>query len=670
MESYRLIKYAKGVTYFFLPYFKRLVPKAGNSGGKIKKRYADIISAFDIETTKMYRYPDGYFSFMYIWQLCIGDIVIVGRTWNDFLDFIDELEKLLHGLVLVVWVHNLSYEFQFLKGIYRFRNDEVFAVKSRRVLKADMKGCIEFRCSYLHSNLSLDEYLKQRKVDHLKRSGEDFNYSKIRYPNTLLSKDELEYAVYDVIGLCEAIKIDLDAYGDDLYTIPLTSTGYVRRKAKHSLKHSRVYIKTLFPDLELWPMLRFAFRGGDSHANRFYVGRIIDHVYSEDRSSSYPDVMVNDKFPMRPFEKISKEVTEEEINHIIDKRGKPLLMKMQAINLKLQDEIWGNPYLPLHKSLKIREYINDNGRILEASYCSYIITDIDWKIIREQYKFEDVFFSDVHISSYGYLPKDFRELIISLYQDKTSLKGIPEKELQYMKSKEEINSAYGMMVQNMLKPELIFDGVDFYEKESTLEEMVNFANKKMFMPYQWGVWVTAWARYWLYQGIKIAGYQHVYNDTDSVKHIGEVDFSKLNDFFRERSIKSGAYAKDSKGNVHYMGVYESDGTYSQFKTLGSKKYAYIEDEKLKVTISGVSKKKGGEELQEKGGLAALKEGFIFRKGGGTDIKYNDGFMGILSYPGGYAPITSNAVIIDSTYEIGLTGEYKELLEYCKERGIM
>lgn len=670
MESYRLIRYQKRISYFFLPQFKRLKPKIGNPGGKTKKKYADLISAFDIETTKLYRYPDGYLSFMYVWQWCIDDIVIVGRTWNEFLDFVSELSGLLKNLTLVVWVHNLSYEFQFLKGIYNLKNEDVFAVKSRRPLKVDMKN-IEFRCSYLHSNLSLDMYLKKRNVKHLKKSGLDFNYAKIRYPNTSLTKDEIEYITHDVVGLCEAIKIDLDSYGDDLYTIPLTSTGYVRRKSKECLKSSSVYIKSLMPDIDLWPKLRSAFRGGDSHANRFYVGRIIDNVYSHDRSSSYPDVMVNDKFPMKPFERIDKRVlTEKEINYLVDVREKPLLMKMTATKVSLQDEIYGNPYLPLHKSLKIRNYINDNGRILEASYLSYIITDIDWKIIREQYKFDEIFFSDVYISSYGFLPKAFRNLIIALYRDKTELKGIDGKELLYAKSKEEINSVYGMTVQNMLRPQLLFDGIDFYNDDSTLEDMVNFANKKMFMPYQWGVWVTAWARYWLYQGIKTVGYQHVYNDTDSVKHIGEVDFSKLNDFFRERSIKSGAYAKDSKGNVHYMGVYEPDGRYSQFKTLGSKKYAYIEDEKLKVTISGVSKKKGGEELQEKGGLAALKEGFIFRKGGGTDIKYNDGFMGLLSYPGGYVPITSNAVIIDSTYEIGLTGEYKELLEYCKERGIM
>lgn len=50
------------------------------------------------------------------------------------------------------------------------------------------------------------------------------------------------------------------------------------------------------PTLHVFELLREAFRGGDTHANRFYVGKILDNVGSYDRESSYPYELVNKNF--------------------------------------------------------------------------------------------------------------------------------------------------------------------------------------------------------------------------------------------------------------------------------------------------------------------------------------------------------------------------------------
>ena len=63
----------------------------------------------------------------------------------------------------------------------------------------------EFRCSYLHSNMSLEVFLEKMGVEDLKQSGEEFDYSKIRYPWTPLSDQEMKYIVNDVKGLVEAL---------------------------------------------------------------------------------------------------------------------------------------------------------------------------------------------------------------------------------------------------------------------------------------------------------------------------------------------------------------------------------------------------------------------------------------------------------------------------------
>lgn len=88
--------------------------------------------------------------------------------------------------------------------------------------------------------MSLDVYLKKFNVLHRKKSGEKFNYNKIRTPSTPLPDDDLEYIYNDVIGLCEAIYTEMKNDGDTLYTIPLTSTGYVRRDIKKALKMKKL----------------------------------------------------------------------------------------------------------------------------------------------------------------------------------------------------------------------------------------------------------------------------------------------------------------------------------------------------------------------------------------------------------------------------------------------
>lgn len=155
-----------------IPEVKR---KKGNQRTKKRRKYKDLVTAFDIETTRL---ADIENSIMYVWQWQFGNAyTVVGRTWDEFTQFQKKLHNILDDTFLVVFVHNLSYEFQFLRGIYPFEPEEVFAVRSRKVLKCDMYNCFEFRCSYLHSNMNLDTYTKKMGVQHKKLTG-TFDYDK------------------------------------------------------------------------------------------------------------------------------------------------------------------------------------------------------------------------------------------------------------------------------------------------------------------------------------------------------------------------------------------------------------------------------------------------------------------------------------------------------------
>ena len=156
-----------------------------------RSKYRNVICAFDIETTRL----DDDNSIMYIWMFAIGKHdVYIGRTWQEFEDFIHRIEsQIKSGEKLVTLTHNLSYEFFYLRTIYNFSPDEVFALKSRKIAKCTMfDGKIEFRCTYIHSNMSLAEYTKKMNVEHQKLSGDDFDYSVKRYPDTPLTEDEIK----------------------------------------------------------------------------------------------------------------------------------------------------------------------------------------------------------------------------------------------------------------------------------------------------------------------------------------------------------------------------------------------------------------------------------------------------------------------------------------------
>lgn len=649
-----------------IPLVKR---KAGNQRTRKRIQYKDLITAFDIETTRL---EDIEQSIMYVWQWQFGDeYTVVGRTWEQFEEFQRKLKAVLEDSVLVVFVHNLSYEFQFLRGIYQFNQDEVFAIKSRKVLKCNMWDSFEFRCSYIHSNMNLDTYTKKMGVKHKKLTG-TFDYEKIRYPWTELSDEELAYCVHDVQGLVEAIEIEMEHDGDNLYTFPLTSTGYVRRDAKKAMSQVNYrFVKEQLPDYEIYKMLREAFRGGNTHANRYYTNYTLHNVHSADRSSSYPDVMCNCKFPISEFYRLG-DIGYDEVVKMIGKRQKACLMRVAITGLHLTRIDWGCPYLSLSKCRHIENALEDNGRILSADYLETTVTDIDLKIILQEYSFTDIKFYDVATARYGYLPEQLIKTICQYYHYKTELKNVPGKELLYMKSKNKLNSLYGMCAQDPVKQSILFIDNDFKEQNENEAELLLAYNKKAFLAYQWGVWVTAWARYRLEEGIQLAhgdvndnnAPQFVYCDTDSVKYLGEIDLSKFNTERIKDSKRSGAYATDPQGITHYMGVYEKEHDMCEFRTMGAKKYVYREtpDDKLVCTIAGVSKSLGGKELEEHGGITAFHEGFTFEKAGGLEAVYNDN-PGITEteIDGRRISITANVSLRPSTYTLGLTADYKRLL---------
>lgn len=637
-----------------------------------KTLFRNCMCAFDIETTYL---DDVEQSIMYIWQFAVMDLrngniwYCFGRTWEQFTKLLDSFYH--EGITVLVWVHNLSYEFQFMRHWLPFQKDKIFALKSRKVVRADIDG-VQFRCSYIQTNKSLDAFTRDMGVVHQKLSGVEFDYSKKRYPWTEMTTEELQYCCNDVVGLLESMQVRMRMENDTLYSLPLTSTGYVRRLAKEAMqKFNHNQLQAMMCDVDVYKLLRLEFRGGDTHANRYHVNKILENVASYDRASSYPDVMLNYRFPMSTF--TPRMITDiGELEKKCQIRDCCFIAVFTITNLQQRDIYYGAPYLSLDKAVEISGQVVDNGRILSANKAVYVFNDIDWKIVKSEYVGE-VEISQVYIAKYGYLPQAFRDLVIDLFHKKTSLKNVDGQELNYMRSKELINSLYGMCAQNPVKPDVIY--MDEPDQAFTLEDIVDIGeklekyNKKAFLLYAWGCWVTAWARLKLKEMINIVGDNFVYCDTDSVKFLVRDDYKRIvarieeyNQGLKELSISNKGYADDKKGITHYLGVYEYEETYKQFKTLGAKKYAYTrQDGTFKITIAGVPKKAGAREM---GTIENFNVGFVFRNSGKLESVYNDSDYGTYYTDDSSEhriEIRSNVVLRESTYEIGLSLEYMYLL---------
>ena len=652
-----------------LPAAKRRQGNPGRANGPV---YKDLITAFDIETTRIREIEQ---SVMYIWQWAFGpETVVVGRTWDEFKAFQERLQEALGKQRLVVYVHNLSYEFAFLRGIFDFKPADVFCMDRRKILKCKI-GKLEFRCSYLHANMNLDAFMKKMGLPVGKI--QDFDYNVQRYPWTELNDHDLAYCVQDVAGLVRALSIEMEHDHDSLYTIPLTSTGYVRRDAKRAMRSIHPsYVKDQLPDFQLYQLLHDAFRGGNCHASRFYSGMILHGVKSADRSSAYPDNQCNDLYPVGRFFH-SGEISNKELLDLLNRRRKAVVMRVQIWgDVRLRDPEWPCPYLSISKCQKLINYKADNGRVLSCDFLETAITDVDLTIILDEYRFDHILVIDSYHAKYGPLPPPLIKTTESYYRAKTELKGVAGQELYYTKSKNKLNSIYGMMAQDPGKLDVTYTGIDLlFTSLRTPEEAFEKNIDRAFLPYQWGVWVTAWSRFRLEEGIRLAhnakgvhgGF--VYCDTDSVKYIGDVDWTEFNKARITASTESGAYATDPKGVTHYMGVFEDEGEYDRFITWGAKKYAVEKDGKIYVTVSGVNKNPdrldrpdGGRELARRGGLDVFKPGFKFVEAGGTESVYND-FPEISEYEidGHKIPITANVVIRESEYTVGIGNDYASLL---------
>lgn len=634
---------------------------------KKNKSYSCFIT-FDIETSKYKKNEEEYESFMYIWQICINGVdVIFGRTWEEFIYTLKKIKSRCKKKV-VIYVHNLAYEFQFFKTFFEF--DDIFAIDEHVVLKCSNDD-FEFRCSYKLSNMSLAKFIENTPNHYFIKAIGDLDYSLLRLPTDDLKPIEYGYCFNDVMGLYHSIKHLLEE--DTLDTIPLTSTGYVRRECRKACRNTsdRNRFKKSILDLDTYIMCKDAFRGGNTASNRYHTNLIINNVKSYDISSSYPYVMMTKEFPIGKFMNASINSVDE-LEYYNSKYC--TLGEYIFINIRLKKNTEPIPYISHSKCSKIdKDCLCYNGRVMESKFLQTTITNVDFKIIDKMYEYDELYVKKFKFSRKKKLSVNLRNVILKYFTDKTALKGIVEEYYFYMKQKNKLNSIYGMFVSSIIRDIYDYDIKEnrIIKKELNEDEKICELNKynksrNSFLNYQCGVWVTAYARERLQKLIDIIGIDVIYVDTDSVKFIGEYEeeIAKLNKEVYEiaKTVDVPFYAKDKDGINVYMGIWDKEKPYDRFITLGAKKYAYEQNGELGVTVSGLNKTNAPIELKEKGGLEYFKNKTVFHNSGRVSVEYHNENIHKLKI--GDVEITNGSYVnmFNVTYTLGITNTMLNIID--------
>lgn len=581
-----------------------------------KGEISNIACVFDIEVSSFYNQNKEKQCCMYAWVFGLNGKCIRGRTWDEFYDVLHILQHtydLSSKKRLVCYVHNLSYEYQFLRKQYGWEN--VFSLDQREPIYAICTKGIEFRCSYLLSGYSLKnvgENLVKYKVN--KMVG-DLDYQLIRHSKTPLTEKEWGYILNDGLVVMAFIQEELERVGS-IAELPTTKTGYVRKLCKEECLDGvnkfdyRNIMKSLHITPDNYRQLRRTYTGGFTHANARYVGKVMKNVSSFDFTSSYPAVMFSNQMPMsepRPY--IIKD--KNDLKYMCEHYCCMFDVRFYNISSKIDFE----HYISMARCYECKNYVLDNGRVVEAETLSISVTEKDFMIICKTYKWDAIDIGNFHYMEKGYLPKDLIQTILKLYKDKTTLKGVDGEEVNYQLAKGMLNSCYGMCVTDPCRDEITYDRVDgWVSSKCDIETSITKYNNSLsrFLYYPWGVWITAEARYRLWLGILEFKDDYIYSDTDSLKVLNKdkhMDF--INDY-NERVIKdieaclkyydipkNQASPKTIKGKSKPLGVWDYEGTYDRFKTLGAKRYMYEENGEMHITIAGVSKQAGLEYLKNK-----------------------------------------------------------------------
>lgn len=582
----------------------------------------DAILFLDTETSKSKNRQDNY---VVMWTISIrvfhkNLVTLYGKKPSELAECLAVIQDNFRGKQTFYYVHNLSYDWTFTrKFLFEKFGFPVYQLntKPHYPIHIEFDNGIILKDSLILAQRSLEKWANDLNVDHQKAIGK-WDYDLIRNQDYEYSEDELTYAEFDTLAGTECIDVLMTTLNHKIYSMPWTATGIPRENVRKIGKKNNAHKKFLAQALTLNQLLQAheTYHGGYTHGNRnFYNCVIDDEIIAYDFASSYPFVMLSEKYPSEKF----LEMDDCSFYDIEEDEENAYMFKLIALKVSLKDYSFPMPVLQYSKCVKCINPIVDNGRILESDYIEIFLTSIDAKIIFSQYNIERHICTNVLAAYMDYLPRWFTDYVFSLYEDKCKLKhGDP---ILYGISKSKLNSCYGLTVEFPLKNEIKeeYDSGEFHTtKINQQEKYEEFCNKfSTVLNYQTGVFITSYALANLFELGKCfkgnVANSWIYSDTDSAYGINW-DEEKIHAYNEncKRKLRANNYdCVIHDGKEYWLGVAELDGKYSQMSVIGCKRYCVrdAETNELKITVAGVPKKTGVKCLEND--IENFRDGFIF-----------------------------------------------------------
>ena len=607
-----------------------------------------------------------------------GDRMIVyGRTPSQLAACMEEIATVNHtneNHKILIFVHNLSYDYTY---IHAFINEQfgergtLLATASHKIISYNIHG-LEFRDSLKISMKGLARWGDDLNVKHPKLTGL-IDYNIRRFQDTPLTREDWRYMFRDVITLDECIRAQLNLWGDTTKTIPLTSTGYVRRETRKEFrkdkKNRRYFLKNSL-SLEAYNFCRCEFAGGLTHGNRFYVDRTIDIeaikkklgrddviIRHRDFASHYPSQQICNKAPESKFILYYDHEQDEAHKCLyvedLQRMESCFLAMLQISNVHIRPGIT-LPYLQESKviagAVGVLDSATDNGRILhiDSGFTNIVVNEHDLKWLVKQYTF-DYKIIKVYTASKGEYPDYIRNAVFKFFENKTRWKKEAKKlkkqygenspeaiaaNINMMLNKGLLNSVFGMSCTNPVRVSYSEDEEDNWSHELLTPDEIKtrldkyYTGRNNFMNYELGLWTTSAARDELLDFAELIGWDKVlYCDTDSLFYISlpetEQAIEERNKAAREECDKNGWYI-EIDGERTYFNQLEDEGeNITKFRFLHSKCYAYVTDDgELHCTIAGVPERSPSiTRVEELGSIDNLISGKTFEACGGTMTRY-------------------------------------------------
>lgn len=607
----------EGQQYTYIPFSELKEEDFPEAGRAYKSKYLNLDCAFDIETSS---YQSMKLSWLYMWQFAINDITIIGRTWKEF----QELLKLLgrhyqndNHYRLLVWDHNLSYEWAFMKNwipgfhVGKFGYPEVFAMEAREIIKLCTDLDIEFRDSLVLTNVGLKKLATDYKTG-LEKLTEVMNYKEVLTPETPLDNARLAYAINDVQILAKFNKYYIKPYYlKKGYDIPLTSTAIVRNELKRLFKKldkefKRKYknrIRNAFPNKVTYEfIMKWLYRGGYVHASiaDTFEEYINEDMWSLDFKSSYPAVMLHNKFPWR----FIKRKASEWYKICDDKKfmeNNAFYVHLEFTNIRSKTT---HAIESKHKLLYYENCLFDNGRLSSGDKIEVVLTEQDWLSYNDFYSWDSVRCLNYHVASKEELPLFLREMVLEYFE----LKEKTDKSLlDYVLIKAKLNALYGMCVSGLFHDQLVLTDDGLLEPSGIKKDYEQIVKSQILLPY-FGIWISAYARRNLLSIVAKLDEDNAYSDTDSSKvfnYFGnKYIFDAYND--RIRRINNNMYVGNHDRAVYKdLGCFMLEDKYFKFRTNGCKRYIY--------TTSSFDKKTKKYHLEDHVTIAGMKKGSLQKK---------------------------------------------------------